>query len=247
MTMQQPATPGAMRRITGFVAVLWIIGAISALVMVASALGRVGAFWGIDDAPPVTVERTPVPVQTAEGDVWTGSGDSVIDLPPELLNRPIVVSMLDGEGSAYLTINDTEIDPDGYGYLAGSLAGPGQPPTVVALYEASQLSIRTDDDWMLQIAPFDPELIAAPVVSGVGDAVVLSTGPAASAVITAEGDPDTPVWVDVLTIEGMDIAVTEEVRDSPIEFDWATSPYVLLVISVRDETSWTLEIDGGAR
>ena len=68
-----------------------------------------------------------------------------------------------------------------------------------------------------------------------------------SAVITAEGDPDTPVWVDVLTIEGMDIAVTEDVRASPIEFDWASSPYVLLVISVRDETSWTLEIDGGAR
>jgi hypothetical protein len=66
MTMQQPVSPGAMRRINGFVAIVWFVGLVCAAIAIAAVIGGIGA-TAAGDASPVVVDDSRAPIETP---VW---------------------------------------------------------------------------------------------------------------------------------------------------------------------------------
>ena len=242
------ASASALTRINGFAGLLWFVGIFAAIIAIAAAGARVSDFLDGPDAPlPLATQGGTEAVATSTdtdgdgvADVWSGRGPSILELPPELQNRPLSAQLLSGVGEATLTINDTVIDPDGFAYRAGTLYLDSVAPITIATYENSRLGVEVDGDWSLSLTADTLTPVADPVASGTGSARVLVPSDWSWATITAEGDGI--LWVDVLSIAGEYFALTEDVANSPVSFDWDSSPYVVLLISVDDSTEWTLEI-----
>lgn len=246
MTVDGTASPPAVRRITGFTGILWFVGIVMAIVMIASALGRLVDRIEPEPAPPAISSASP-DADPVDGDagVYAGSGTAQLMLPDALLGQPVVVVRTGGEQDAMLEVGDDAADPDGYRRFAGTLLPEGvEGGTVVALYERTTLWVVAEGDWAVSVEPLVTDLVAEPSVSGTGAAVVLVPGTAAEAIATTSGEG--VFWIDVHSVDGYEIAVTADAGDPPIRFGWQSSPYVLLDVYSRDGTEWTITVVGGS-
>ena len=244
MTVDGTASAPATRRISGVNGVLWFVGLVLAIIMVASAAGRIVDLLETDPdpAPVPTAGPTGDPVPDNGAGVYAGSDTSQLMLPTSFQGQPLVITRLEGASDAQLELGDDAVDPDGFRRFAGILGQPGEgEPTVIAFYERSTLWIVTEGDWVVSIEPFTPDAVADPTASGVGQGWVLVPSDASVAVITSTGD-DGPLWVDALTIEGYEILTSGDAGDPPLRFEWTSSPYVLFNIYTRDDTEWTIDV-----
>ncbi|MGO2862312.1 MAG: TM2 domain-containing protein [Brevibacterium sp.] len=125
----------------------------------------------------------------------SGSGDSIISIPPEASAGLVIAS---NTGSGNFVIDVLDESNQSTGDLLVNEIGSYEGTTaygINAFGEASTLQVTSDGEWTIDIAPISaaPELESA----GTGDAAFLYTGTAAQLTATHSGDSNFVVQEDV--------------------------------------------------
>ena len=125
----------------------------------------------------------------------SGSGDSIISIPPEA-SAGLVIANNTGSGNFVIDVLDESNQSTGD--LLVNEIGSYEGTTaygINAFGEASTLQVTSDGEWTIDIAPISaaPELESA----GTGDAAFLYTGTAAQLTATHSGDSNFVVQEDV--------------------------------------------------